>query len=153
MEIHESGPALRLGNAEALDVRIQRQLFESPSSSSRKKKRNFEEFETSISHEEFMSSRYTPQATRTFKEVVFLPTKDEICAAKRIDAELRSSNLVWGVPDEQDEDGLGEFRELVQGEITPGSVVEFPRSHFLTFTKEPPAWTVHQAFEYLQATR
>ena len=47
MEIHESGPAHRSGNAEALDVRIQRRLFESPSSSSRKKKRNFEEFETS----------------------------------------------------------------------------------------------------------
>ena len=64
---------------------------------------------------------------------------------------MRSSNLVWGVPDEQDEDGLGEFKELVQGEITPGSVVEFPTSHFLTVTQAPPAWTVHQAFEYLQA--
>ena len=100
-----------------------------------------------------MSSKYTPLATRTYKKVVYLPTKDEICAAKRIDSELRSSILVWGVPDEQDEDRLGEFRELVQGEITPGSVFEFPTSHFLTFTKEPPAWTVHQAFEYLQATR
>ena len=46
----------------------------------------------------------------------------------------------------------GEFPDE-QGEITPGSVVEFPTSHFHTFTKEPPAWTVHQAFEYLQATR
>ena len=61
--------------------------------------------------------------------------------------------LVWGVLDEQDEDGLGEFRELIQGEITPGSVVKFPTSHFLTVTQAPPAWTVHQAFEYLQATR
>ena len=60
-----------------------------------------------------MSSKYTPQATRTYKEVVYLPAKDETCAAKRIDSELRFSNLVWGVPDEQDEDGLGEFRELV----------------------------------------
>ena len=92
-----------------------------------------------------MSSKYTPLATRTYKEVVYLPTKDEICPAKKIDSELRSSNSVWGVPDEQDEDGLGE--------ITPGSVFEFPTSHFLTFTKEPPAWTVHQAFEYVQATR
>ena len=66
-----------------------------------------------------MSSKYTPLATRTYKEVVYLPTKDEICPAKKIDSELRSSNSVWGVPDEQDEDGLGEFRELVQGEITP----------------------------------
>ena len=153
MEIHESGPVLRSSNAEALDVRIQRRLFDSPSSSSRKKKRNFEELETSNNYEDFMSSKYTPQATRTFREKIYLPTKDEICAAKRIDADLRSSNLVWGVPDEQDEDGLGEFKELVQGEITPGSVVEFPTSHFLTVTQAPPAWTVHQAFEYLQATR
>ena len=153
IEIHKSGAALRSSNAEALDVRIQRGLFESPSSASRKKKRNLEEFETSNNHKEFMSSKYTPQATRTYKEVTYLPTKDEICAAKRIDAELRSSNSVWGVPDEQDEDGLGEFRELVQGETTPGSVLEFFTSHFLTFTEEPPAWTVHQAFQYLQATR
>ena len=48
---------------------------------------------------------------------------------------------------------MGEFRELVQGVITPESMVEFPTSHFLTVTQAPPAWTVHQAFEYLQATR
>jgi len=99
-----------LSHAEAMDVRIQRRLFDSPSSSSRKRKRSLEEIKTSNNYEDFMSSKYTPQATRTYREIIYLPTKDEICAAKRIDADLRSSNLVWGVPDEQDEDGLGEFR-------------------------------------------
>jgi hypothetical protein len=59
---------------------------------------------------------------------------------------LRSSNLVWRVPDEQDEDGLGEFSELVQGEITPRSVVKIPTCQFLTVT-QAPAGTVYQAFE------
>ena len=70
---------------------------------------------------------------------MYLPSLDEICAAKRIDMELCSSNLVFGAPEENEEEALKEFREVIQGEIQAGQHVEISTTEVLSATKYPPA--------------
>ena len=49
---------------------------------------------TTHRYEDVMEPSYTPRTTRSDREVKYLPSREEICAAKRIDTELCSSNLV-----------------------------------------------------------
>ena len=70
------------------------------------------------------------------------------CAAKRIDTELCSSNLVFGAPEEGDEEALKEFREVMQGEIQAGQLIEISTTEVLSATKDPPAWRVHQLTDW-----
>ena len=62
--------------------------------------------------------RYTPRTTRSEREPIYLPSRDEICSAKRIDMDLCSSNLVFGAPEENEEEALREFRDVMQGRST-----------------------------------
>ena len=75
---------------------------------------------TTHRYEDVMETSYTPRTTRSDREVKYLPSREEICAAKRIDTELCSSNLVFGAPEEGDEEALQEFREVMQREIQAG---------------------------------
>ena len=40
------------------------------------------------------------------------------------------------------------MRELFEGEITAGSVIEVETSEVLSSAKDPPAWRVHQITDY-----
>jgi hypothetical protein len=80
--------------------------------------------------------------------MVYLPSREEICAAKRIDTDLCSSNLVFGAPEEGDQEALQEFRDVMQGEIQAGQLVEITTTEVLSATKEPPAWRVYQTTDY-----
>jgi hypothetical protein len=86
-----------------------------------------------------LKPRYAPKTARTDKEIVYLPSRDEICAAKRIDSELCSTSFVYGVPEKSEEEELQNFRE-----VTAGSVIEVETAAVLSSTKDPPAWRVHQ---------
>jgi hypothetical protein len=103
---------------------------------------------TSHRHEDILEQHYTPKSARADKKIVYLPSRDKICAAKRIDSELCSSNLVFGVPEESEEEELQNFREIVEGEVTAGSVIEVDTATALSSVKEPPAWRVHQITDY-----
>ena len=46
-----------------------------------------------------MVQKFPPRTTRSERETVYLPLRDEICASKRIDTEICSSNLVFGAPE------------------------------------------------------
>ena len=94
---------------------------------------------TTHRYEDVMEPSYTPRTTRSDREVVYFPSREEICAAKRIDTELRSSNLVFGAPEEGEEEALREFRDVMQGEIQAGQLVEISTSEVLSATKDPPA--------------
>ena len=48
------------------------------------------------------------------------------------------------MPEEKDVEDLQNFRELFEGEITAGSVIEVETSDVLSSVKDPPAWRVHQ---------
>ena len=148
MQMHETTPEFARSNAVGLDLHVQRRLFETTPTASRRKKRVFDEMMTSHRHEDMMDQHYTPKTTRADKEVIYLPSRDEICAAKRIDSALCSSKLVFGVPDENDEEDLQNFCELFEGEITAGSVIEVETSEVLSSVKDPPAWRVHQITDY-----
>ena len=102
MQMHETTPEFARSNAVGLDLHVQRRLFETTPTASRRKKRVFDEMMTSHRHEDMMDQHYTPKTTRADKEVIYLPSRDEICAAKRIDSELCSSKSVFGVPEEND---------------------------------------------------
>ena len=86
---------------------------------------------TTHRYEDFMEPSYTPRTTRSDREVKYLPSREEICAAKRIDTELCSSNLVFGAPEEGDEEALKEFREVMQGEIQAGQLIEISTTEVL----------------------
>ena len=103
---------------------------------------------TTHRYEDLMEPSYTPRTTRSDREVKYLPSREEICAAKRIDTELCSSNLVFGAPEEGEEEALQEFREVMQGEIQAGQLVEISTSEVLSATKDPPAWRVHQITDW-----
>ena len=59
---------------------------------------------TTHRYEDVMEPSYTPRTTRSERETVYLPLRDEICAAKKRDTELCSSNLVFSAPEENEED-------------------------------------------------
>ena len=59
-----------------------------------------------------------------------------------------ASNLVFGAPEEGDEKALKEFRDVMQGEIQAGQLVEISTSEVLSATKDPPAWRVHQITDW-----
>ena len=103
---------------------------------------------TSHRYEDILDQHYTLKTARADKEVVYLPSRDEICAAKRIDSELCSSNLVFGVPEKSEEEELQNFCEIVEGEVAAGSVIEVETAAVLSSVKEPPAWRVHQITDF-----
>ena len=92
---------------------------------------------TTHRYEDVLEPNYTPRITRSEREMVYLPSGEEICAAKRIDTELCSSNLVFGAPEEGDEEALKEFREVMQGEVQAGQLIEISTSEVLSATKVP----------------
>ena len=75
---------------------------------------------TTHRYEDILEPTYTPRITRSEREPVYLASRDEICAAKRIDLGLCSSNLGFGAPEETEEEALREFRDVMQGEIQAG---------------------------------
>ena len=115
--MNETTPSSFRNNAIELDLRVQRKSFETSPVQTLKKKRYFGEMMTTHRYEDVLEPHYTPRKTRSERETVYLPSRDKICAAKRIDTELCSSNLVFGAPEEGDEEALKEFREVMQGEI------------------------------------
>ena len=139
LQMTETSPSGLRNDALGLDLRIQRKLFESSPAQTLKKKRNFGEMMTTHQYEDIFEPTYTPRTTRSEREPVYLPSRDEICAAKRIDTELCSSNLVVGAPEENEEEALKEFREVMQGEIQAGQLVEISTTEVLSATKDPPA--------------
>jgi hypothetical protein len=56
--------------------------------------------------------------------------------------------LVFGAPEEGDEEELKEYREVMQGKIQAGQLVEISTSEVLSSTKDPPAWRVHQITDW-----
>ena len=117
LQMHETTPSSFRNDAIGLDQRVQRNLFETSPVQALKKKRNLGEMMTTHRYEDILEPNYTPKTTRSEREVIYLPSREEICAAKRIDTELCSSNLVFGAPEEGDEEALKEFRDVMQGEI------------------------------------
>ena len=103
---------------------------------------------TTHRYEDILEPNYTPRTTRSDRELVYLPSRKEICAAKRIDTNLCSSNLVFGAPEEGDEEALQEFREVMQGEVQAGQLVEISTTEVFSATKDPPAWRVHQITDW-----
>jgi hypothetical protein len=146
--MHETTPSNFRNDDIGLDQRVQRKLFETSPVQTLKKKRNLGEMMISHRYEDILEPNYTPKTTRSEREVVYLPSREEICAAKRIDTELCSSNLVFGAPEEGDEEALQEFREVMQGEIQAGQLVEISTTEVLSATKDPPAWRVHQITDW-----
>ena len=92
--MHETTPSNFRNDAIGLDLRVQRKLFETFPVQTLKKKRNFGEMMTTHRYEDVLEPNYTPRITRSEREMVYLPSGEEICAAKRIDTELYFSNLV-----------------------------------------------------------
>ena len=106
LQMHETIPSSLRNDALGLDLRVQRKLFERAPIQTLKKKRNFGEMMTTHRYEDVIKPSYTPRTTRSDRENVYLPSREEICAAKWIDTELCSSNLVFGAPEEGDEEAL-----------------------------------------------
>ena len=88
--MHETTPEFTRSNAVGLDLQVQRRLFETTPTASRRKKRIFDEMMTLHRHEDIMDQHYSPKMTRADKEVIYLPSRDEIGAANRINSELCS---------------------------------------------------------------
>ena len=139
LQMHETTPSNFRNDAIGLDQRVQRKLFETSSVQTLKKKRNFGEMMTTHRYKDILEPNYTPRTTRSERKMVYLPLREEICAAKRIDTDLCSSNLVFGAPEEGDEEALQEFRDVMQGEIQAGQLVEISTAEVLSTTKDPPA--------------
>ena len=148
LQMTETSPSGLRNDALGLDLRVQRKLFESSPAQTLKKKRNFGEMMTTHRYEDILEPTYTPRITRSEREPVYLPSRDEICAAKRIDMDLCSSNLVFGAPEETEEEALREFRDVMQGEIQAGQLVEISTTEVLSATKNPPAWRVHRITDW-----
>ena len=83
---------------------------------------------TTHRYEDVLEPNYTPRTTRSEWETVYFPSREEICAAKRIDTVLCSSNLVFDAPGEGDEEALKECREVMQGEVQAGGSFSHKRS-------------------------
>ena len=98
--------------------------------------------------EVILEPTYTPRTTRSEREPVHLPSREEICAAKRFDMDLCSSNLVFGVPEENEEEVLKKFKKVMQGEIQARQLVEISTTEALAATKDLPAWRVHQITDW-----
>ena len=123
LQMHETTPSSFRNDAIGLDQRVQRKLFETSPVQAMKKKRNLGEMMTTHRYEDILELNYTPKTMRSEREVVYLPSREEICAVKRIDTELCSSNLVFGAPEEGDEEALQELRVVMQGEIQAGQLI------------------------------
>jgi hypothetical protein len=94
---------------------------------------------TTHRYEDILDPSYTPRTKRSEREPVYFFSREEICAAKRIDMDLCSSNLVFGAFEENEEEALKEFREVMQGEIQAGQLVEIYTTEVLLAAKDPPA--------------
>ena len=114
--MHETTQSSLRNDALGLDLRVQQKLFETSPIQTLKNKRNFGEMMTTHRYEDVMEPSYTPRTTRSDRELAYLPSREEICAAKRIDTELCSSNLVFGAPEEGEEEALQEpqHRRFIQ---------------------------------------
>jgi hypothetical protein len=132
LQIHETTPSNIRNDAIGLNLRVQRKLFKTSPVQTLKKKRNFGETITTHRYEDVMEPNYTPRTTRSDKEMVYLPSREEICAAKRIGTDLCSSNLVIGAPEEGDEEALKELGDVMQGEIQAGQLAEISTSEVLS---------------------
>ena len=84
----ETSPSGLRNDALGLDLRVQRKLFESSPAQTLKKKRNFGEMMTTHRYEDILEPTYTPRISRSERELIYLPSRDEICAAKRIDLDF-----------------------------------------------------------------
>ena len=140
----ETSPNGLRNDALGLDLRVQRKLFESSPAQTLKKKRNFGEMMTTHRYEDILEPTYTPRISRSERETIYLPSRDEICAAKRIDLDLCSSNLVFGAPEESEEEALKEFRDVMQGEIKLINLLKSPQRMFFQPRK------IHQRGEFIK---
>ena len=104
LQMTETSPNSLWNDALGLNLRVQRKLFETSPVQTLKKKRNFGEMMITHRYEDILEPIYTPKTTRSERETVYLPSQDEISAAKRIDMELCSSNLVFGAPEENEKE-------------------------------------------------
>jgi hypothetical protein len=66
-------------------------MFETFPVQTLKKKRNFGKMMTSHGYEDVLEANYTPRTTRNERKMMYLPSRKEICAAKRIDTDLCSN--------------------------------------------------------------
>jgi hypothetical protein len=66
----------------------------------------------------------------------------------RIDIDFCSSNLVFDAPEENKAEALRKVRDVMQGEIQAGQLVEISTAEVLSATKDPPAWRVHQITDW-----
>jgi hypothetical protein len=153
MQMHETTPDFSRSNAVGLDIHVQRRLFETTPTASRRKKRVFDEMMTSHRYEDILDQHYTPKTTRADKEVIYLPSRDKICASKRNDSELCSLNLGFRVPEESETEELQNFCEIVEGKFTADSVIEVETAAVLSSAKDPPDWRVHQITDYFLACK
>ena len=85
LQMHETTPGSLRNDALGLDLRVPRKLFETSPIQTLKKKRNFGEMMMTHRYEDVMEPSYTPRTTRSDREVKYLPSHEEICAAKRIE--------------------------------------------------------------------
>jgi hypothetical protein len=74
MQIYETTPEFSRSNAVGLDIHVQRKLFETTPTASRRKKRIFDKMMTSHPYEDILDQHYTPKTARADKEVVYLPS-------------------------------------------------------------------------------
>ena len=102
----ETSPSGLQNNALGLDLRNHRKFFESSPAQTLMKKKKFFEMMTTHRYEVILEPTYTLKTTRCEREPVYFPSREEICAAKRIDMDLCSSNLVFGAFEENEEEAL-----------------------------------------------
>ena len=68
-----------------------------------------------------------------------------------IDPDLRSKNLVYRLANDIHEEDINVLQSAVQGEITPGTMIEVdPATALKAAMDNPPyAWTIHATTQYL----
>ena len=74
--------------------------------------------------------------------------RDEIAAEMNFDPELRSNNLVFGVPKDLHEDDMQEIQESVSGELPLGGYIEVDPSKALKENDDTLAWQIHACIKH-----
>jgi hypothetical protein len=74
MQMHETTPEFLQSNAVGLDLQVQKKLFETTPTASRRKKTMFDEMMTSHRHEDILEQHYTPKTASSDMEIVYLPS-------------------------------------------------------------------------------
>ena len=85
-----------------------------------------------------------------------MPDKETILQQTGIDEDLRSSKMVVMAPSDEESSEFKSLSEMVDGEVTPGAVIEIdPAKAMKKSSRVPLAWVVTQSviffFEYLKA--